>query len=94
MARGIIKIAALTGAAKQARDYARKNPEKVSSTISKLEDVVSRKVGSKYAAHVGKGGNAVRSGLGISATGRGTSQTPLTRPQEDVTPPPSSLPTD
>lgn len=66
MARGAIKFAALAGLAKQARDYARKNPDSVSSTIGKVEGAVSRRVGPKYAAHVGKGGKAVRSGLGIS----------------------------
>ena len=65
MARGAIKLAALAGLAKQARDYARTNPDSVSSTIGKVESAVSRKVGPKYAAHVSKGGNAVRSGLGI-----------------------------
>ena len=35
MARGAIKLAALAGMAKQARDYARKNPDSVSSTIGK-----------------------------------------------------------
>ena len=78
MARGAIKFAALAGLAKQARDYARKNPDAVSSTIAKVESSVSRKVGPKYAAHVGKGGNAVRSGLGVSS---GT-------PRPGVTPPP------
>ena len=68
MARGAIKLAALAGLAKQARDYARNNPDSVSATIGKIESTVSRKVGPKYAAHVGKGGNAVRSGLGIPAS--------------------------
>ncbi|KGN31913.1 hypothetical protein N802_19355 [Knoellia sinensis KCTC 19936] len=67
MTRGVIKLAALAGLAKQARDYAQKNPESVSSTIGKVEDAVSRKVGPKYAAHVGKGGKAIRTGLGISS---------------------------
>ena len=84
MARGAIKIAALAGLAKQARDYARKNPDSVSSTIGKVESAVSRKVGPKYAAHVGKGGNAVRSGLGIQA---GTAHPGVTRP-----PPPPVAP--
>ena len=77
MARGAIKLAALAGLAKQARDYARKNPESVSSTIGKVEGAVSRKVGPKYAAHVSKGGKAVRSGLGISQA----------RPVDRVAPP-------
>ena len=67
MARAI-KFAALAGIAKQARDYARKNPDAVSSKIGKVEAAVSRKVGPKYAGHVGKGGKAVRSALGINPT--------------------------
>lgn len=77
MARAI-KFAALAGIAKQARDYARKNPDAVSSKIGKVEAAVSRKVGPKYAGHVGKGGKAVRSGLGINPT----------PPAPGVTPPP------
>ena len=78
MARGAIKLAALAGLAKQARQYTRNNPDSVSSTIGKVESAVSRKVGPKYAAHVGKGGKAVRSGLGI----------PSGSAQPGVTPPP------
>ena len=88
MARGVIKLAALAGLAKQARDYARKNPESVSSTIGKVEDAVSRKVGPKYAAHVGKGGKAVRSGLGIRPT---PGLTPTST--DGTVPPPPAPPT-
>lgn len=82
MARGAIKFAALAGLARQARDYARRNPDAVSSTIAKVESSVSRKVGPRYAAHVGRGGNAVRSGLGIPSTG----------PRAGVTPPAGTPP--
>jgi hypothetical protein len=87
MARGAIKFAALAGLAKQARDYARKNPDKVSSTIGKVEDAVGRKVGPKYSAHVGKGGKAVRSGLGITSAPPAPGVTPT-----DGTVPPQSAP--
>ncbi|MFC7486928.1 antitoxin [Knoellia sp. CPCC 206453] len=80
MARGAIKLAALAGLAKQARDYAQKHPDSVSSKIGKVEAAVSRRVGPKYAAHVGKGGKAVRSGLGITPT----------PPAPAVTPPPTT----
>lgn len=90
MARGAIKFAVLAGLAKQARDYARKNPDSVSSTIGKVEGAVSRKVGPKYAAHVGKGGKAVRSGLGISSADPATGGTPSST---DDTLPPSPGPT-
>ena len=87
MARRIIKLAALAGLAKQARDYAQKNPESVSSTIGKVEDAVSRKLGPKYAPHVSKGGKAVRSGLGIAST---RPAPPVTPPATDGTPPTSA----
>jgi len=89
MARGAIKLAALAGLAKQAREYARKNPDSVSSAIRKVETSVSRKVPPKYAAHVGKGGNAVRSGLGIRADSAHTGVTPPPPPAPSgSTPPP------
>lgn len=80
MARGAMKFAALAGLAKQARDYAQKHPDSVSSSIGKVEAAVSRKVGPKYSAQVGKGGKALRSGLGITSTGN---------PTPGVTPPPT-----
>ncbi|WP_404383730.1 antitoxin [Knoellia locipacati] len=88
MARGVIKLAALAGLAKQARDYAQKNPDSVSSAIAKVESAVRGKVGPKYAGHVGKGGNAVRSGLGI-AHNRPAPGASLPRTDEPVTPPPA-----
>jgi hypothetical protein len=88
MARGVIKFAALAGLAKQARDYARKNPDSVSSTIGKVESAVGRRVGPKYSAHVGKGGNAVRSGLGI-APSRPVPQATPPGSDDTITPPPA-----
>ena len=93
MARGVIKLAALAGLAKQARDYAQKNPESVSSAIGKVESAVGRKVGPKYAGHVGKGGSALRAGLGISSArpvaGPTTTPHDAVGPRTDgATPPP------
>ena len=91
MARGAIKLAALAGMARQARDYARKNPDSVSSTIGRIESAVSSKVGPKYAAHVGKGGNALRSGLGIpSSTSRPAGPPPPAPGSVPPPPPPSA----
>lgn len=87
MARRAVKLAALAGLAKQARDYAQKNPDSVSSAIGKVESAVSRKVGPKYSGHVGKGGKALRSGLGISQTNRPAA--PVTQPRPEGTIPPS-----
>lgn len=95
MARGVIKLAALAGLAKQAREYARKNPDSVSSTIGKVESAVGRKVGPKYADKVGKAGNAARSGLGIQPTPPATTpptSTPVTGTATDGTVPPPSVP--
>lgn len=96
MARGVVKLAALAGLAKQARDYARKNPESVSSAIGKVESAVGRKVGPKYAGHVGKGGNALRSGLGISSArpvaGPTTTPHDAVGPRTDGTTPPPPPP--
>lgn len=98
MARGAIKLAALAGLAKQAREYARKNPESVSSAIGKVESAVGRKVGPKYAGHVGKGGSALRSGLGISSarpvtgTTTGTPTGDTTSRTDGAAPPPPPPP--
>ena len=86
MPRRALRIAAFVGLAKQAREYARNNPESVSSTISKVEATVSRRVGPKYAAHVGKGGNVVRSGLGIPSTATGSRTAPPPAPQPPTYP--------
>lgn len=86
MARGVIKLAALVGLAKQARDYARKNPDSVSSGIGKVESAVSQRVGPKYAAHVRKGGNALRSGLGVGPTSPAP-EVESTGPDETPSPP-------
>jgi len=88
MARGAIKLTALAALARQARDYARNNPDSVSATIAKIESTVGRKVGPKYAAHVDKGGNAVRSGLGIPAAN--SAGTPPVAPNRTPPPPPPS----
>ena len=86
MAGKTLKLAALAGLAKQARDYARKNPDTVSSSIGKVESVVSRRVGPKYAGHVSKGGNALRAGLGIPQN-RAVTPAPAPGPGETTTPP-------
>jgi len=79
MVRGVIKLAALAGLAKQARDYARKNPDSVSSAIGKVESAIGGKVGPKYSDHVTKGGNALRSGLGLAQTSPTTEPRPTTK---------------
>jgi hypothetical protein len=85
MAR-VVKIAALVGLAKAAQDYAKKNPEQVSSTLGKVEQTVGRTLGPKYAGAVGKGGEVVRKGLGIHSAGpSGATGAPGSTP-----PPPAS----
>jgi hypothetical protein len=60
-------IAAASAAVSKARDYARENPDKASQTIDKVEAFVAGKAGPKYADKVGKGSDALRSSLGLSA---------------------------
>jgi hypothetical protein len=89
MARGAVKLAALAGLAKQAREYARKNPDSVSSTIGRIESTVSRRVGPKYAASVGKGGDVLRSRLGIPTDPAGQHVPPPAGSTPPPPPPPS-----
>lgn len=74
------RAAALMGAVAKAKDYARKNPEKTSEMIGKVEGFARSKAGTQHADKVGKGGDAIRKGLGIptgpqghGVTGPGTS---------------------
>jgi hypothetical protein len=92
MARGVIKIAALIALAKQARDYAQNNPDSVNAHIGKLEATVSSRLGPKYSAHVGKGGKALRTGLGISSAAPrpGSIQDTPPPPPTRSAPPPAS----
>ena len=67
MARRAIKLAALITVAQQAREYAQKNPAQVNAALGRLEDTVRSRLHPKYSAHVGKGSQALRSGLGIAS---------------------------
>jgi hypothetical protein len=60
-------VAAATAAVSKAKEYARENPAKASETIDKAESFVRGKAGPKYADKVGKGSNALRKSLGLSA---------------------------
>lgn len=66
-------IAAVSAAVSKAREYARENPDKASQTIDSVEAFVAGKAGPKYADKVGKGSQALRSGLGLPA-GAGAAQ--------------------
>ena len=67
MIRMAVLVAAAAAAASKAKDYARENPEQASRTLAQVESFVAGKAGPKYADKVGKGGAALRSGLGLSA---------------------------
>ena len=65
------RAAALLTAANKLKDYARKNPEKTSDAIGKVEGFVRSKAGPQHGDKVGKGGDALRKGLGVPTTGGG-----------------------
>jgi hypothetical protein len=67
MIRMAVLVAAATAAASKAKDYARENPEQASRTLERAQAFVAGKAGPKYADKVGKGGAALRSGLGLPA---------------------------
>ena len=52
-------------AAMKARDYASRNPDKVDQALGRVQSTVSRRTGGKYDAHLSKGRDAVRKGLGL-----------------------------
>ena len=69
------RAAALMGAVTKAKDYARKNPEKTADMIGKVEGFARSKAGTRHADKVGRGGDAVRKGLGLPPEQRGQGPT-------------------
>lgn len=67
MIRMAVVVAAASAAASKAKQYARENPEQASQAISRAESFLAAKAGPKYADKVGKGGVALRSGLGLGS---------------------------
>lgn len=67
MIRMAVLVAAASAAASKAKDYARENPEKASQAIGTVESFLAGKAGPKYADKVGKGSDALRTSLGLSA---------------------------
>jgi len=65
LVRTAVLVAAAVAAVNKAKEYARDNPEAASGTIDKAESFVRGKAGPKYADTVGKGGQALRQGLGL-----------------------------
>ncbi|MBB2891928.1 antitoxin [Flexivirga oryzae] len=49
----------------KAKDFARKNPDKVREGVSKAEDVVDEKTGGKYESQVNAAGEQVEKQLGV-----------------------------
>lgn len=83
MIRMAVVVAAASAAASKAKQYARENPEQASQAISRAESFLAAKAGPKYADKVGKGGVALRSGLGLGAvTAAGTAPTGATGARE------------
>ena len=96
MIRTAALVAAAGAAYSKAKDYARENPEKASETIDKVESFVRGKAGPKYADKVGKGGQALRSTLGLTRRrvvllgDQGTVSRPTTSAPSSTTPPSST----
>jgi hypothetical protein len=78
MIRMAVLVAAATVAATKAKEFARDNPDQASRTLDQVESFVAGKAGPKYADKVGKGGAALRSGLGLPATSSGATTEPPT----------------
>ncbi|QIM21521.1 antitoxin [Phycicoccus sp. HDW14] len=66
-----VRAAALIAAVTKVKDYARDNPQKADEAIGRVEGFVRSKAGPQHADKVGKGGQALRKGLGLPPTGSG-----------------------
>ncbi len=87
------RAAALIAAVAKVKDYARQNPEKTSDAIGKVEGFVRSKAGPAHADKVGKGGDALRKGLGVQAGGAsGTTGSGTQGGQVPPPPPPADGP--
>ena len=64
--RTVVWIAAVSAAVSQAKKFARDNPDQAAQSVDKVEAFVRGKVRPEHAAKVAKGGDALRSGLGLS----------------------------
>lgn len=82
-------VAAAAAAASKARDYARENPEKATETLDKVEAFVTGKAGPKYADKVGKGSEALRASLGLSAGAGGAAGSAGAGPVAPASPSPA-----
>jgi hypothetical protein len=69
--RTVVWIAAVSAAVSQAKKFARENPDQASQSVDKVEAFVRGKVRPEHAAKVAKGGDALRSGLGLSTGSSG-----------------------
>ncbi|GAB3581102.1 antitoxin [Calidifontibacter terrae] len=65
----------------KAKDFARKNPDKVRQGVDKAETIVNEKTGGKFADQIHKGGDAVEGQLGVP--GQATTNTPAQQPTGD-----------
>ncbi|MBM6401045.1 Rv0909 family putative TA system antitoxin [Phycicoccus sonneratiae] len=93
MAKG--RAAALVAAATTLKKYVRENPDRAADAIGKVEGFVRSKAGPQHADKVGKGGAALRKGLGLPPSGgsTGASGTSGGGQVPPPPPPPSSGPT-
>lgn len=68
------------------KDLAKGNPQQADSAIDKVEDLIDKQTGGKYADQVDKGGDALRDQLGLPE------QTPEPAPEPDPEPAPEPAP--
>src|SRR4051812_49716705 len=95
--RTVVWIAAVSAAVSQAKKFARENPDQASQSVDKVEAFVRGKVRPEHAAKVAKGGDALRSGLGLStgssgSAGPGNPGPPATPPAPPTPEPPTPTP--
>lgn len=64
-----IQAAALIAVVTKVKAYARQNPEKTSDAIGRVEGFLRSKAGPAHSDKVGRGGDALRKGLGVPQSG-------------------------
>ena len=84
--RAAAVVAVVTTAASRAREYAREHPDEAGQAVERVEAFLQGRLSPGSAAWVGKGGTALRSGLGLAPRGAtsATGTTSATGPSGDA----------
>lgn len=72
----------IKGLVAKAKDFARSNPDKVRTGVDKVEEVVNRRTGGKYADQIAKGAAAAESALGVPGEAKRAFAAEATAPAE------------